>query len=260
MLESRWAYTAMMILATLVTGLLIRRTTGGTANRAISVTPTQRMGILIGGLAGAMFAAKIPFVLSAETPDGVISAWLGDGKTILWGLAGGYVGVEVGKWATWVHGSTGDQFVVALAVGIAVGRIGCLMFGCCYGVETDLPWGLCFTTSADLGTVPRHPTQIYEMIFHLTFAAIAWRGIQRGVIPTCWMPLYLVAYSVYRFASEFVRPEPRMAAGLTFYQWSAIVIVTVFFVILVRRLRRSPRAPAPQPQAPAPSPPTQNSN
>jgi len=247
MLESRWAYTATMIVATLVAGLLVRRAGGGAAGRSISVTPTQRMGIIIGGLAGAMFAAKIPFVLSTDTPEGVISAWLGDGKTILWGLAGGYVGVEVGKWATWVRGSTGDQFVVALAVGIAVGRVGCLMFGCCYGVETDLAWGIRFPAAVDLGTVTRHPTQIYEMSFHSAFAVVAWRGIRRGDIPTCWMPLYLVAYSIYRFSSEFVRPEPRLAAGLTFYQWSSIVIGAAFLVILVVRLRKLPFDPPREP-------------
>ncbi len=68
---------------------------------------------------------------------------------------------------------TGDSFVVGIAAAIAVGRFGCLLFGCCYGLPTTLPWGIGFPSAEDGGTIPRHPTQLYESLFHLSFATLA---------------------------------------------------------------------------------------
>ncbi|QDT10645.1 prolipoprotein diacylglyceryl transferase [Planctomycetes bacterium K23_9] len=246
MLGSRIAYTLCMIAATVVAGLLLRRRQTG-----LFLPPLQRWGIAIGGLIGATFAAKIPFILSVDPDTSLLAAWLSDGKTILWGLTGGYIGVELAKWSLLVKKSTGDTFVVPVAIAIAIGRVGCLLFGCCYGVPTDQSWGIAFVTAPDGGDLLRHPTQIYEIVFHLSFALIAWASINRGSIdPTStnqgggqsltkgnWMPIYLISYAAFRFATEYIRPEIRLAAGLTLYQWSAMVIAAGFSALLVARYR-----------------------
>ena len=228
MYGNRWTYAGMMVLATLVAGVLLRR-----RQTALDLRAEETLGILLGGLCGATLAAKFPFVWSGTATAG-LSLWLADGKTILWGLAGGYAGVELAKWALQVRTRTGDSFVVPLAVAIALGRLGCLLYGCCYGVPTDLPWGLRFVTAADAGTLARHPAQLYEMAFHLSAAAIALVAERRGVLRQRRMPAYLIAYAVYRFVSEFWRTEPAGLFGLTFYQWSAVPIAVGFLVVLMR--------------------------
>lgn len=232
---NRWAYTAMMIIATVVAGLILR-----TQQRGLQLPWRLRLGILLGGLIGATTFAKWPFVWMADPAAG-LGVWFSDGKTILWGLVGGYVGVEVAKWSLHVKTRTGDSFVVAIPIAIAIGRVGCLLFGCCYGQPTDLPWGVGFLTAPDGGTLLRHPTQAYEMIFHISAATIGWLAIQWRWQPGRLMPWYLVGYAVFRFVSEYWRPEPRLAGQLTFYQYSSIVIAIAFGVIIVYRSRALPQ-------------------
>ena len=234
MLGSRAAYFACMLMATIVASVLLRQ-----RQRRLAIGPTQKLGIAIGGLIGATFAAKLPFVIGDDPNAGVIAAWLSDGKTILWGLSGGYIGVEVAKWAFHVKESTGDTFVVPVAVTVAIGRIGCFLYGCCYGVATNQTWGIRFPLAPDAGSLLRHPTQLYELLFHLGFAAIASAAIARTTdhhnlkrLRGNWMPIYLIAYSVYRFTSEFWRPEAVISIGLTFYQWSSIAIALSFATLL----------------------------
>jgi len=233
----RLGYTFFMGLATLTAGWLYRR--GESTSR---MPPHQAWGIAIGALVGATFAAKLPFLLGGNAGGSVLGAWLGDGKTILWGLAGGYAGVELAKWSLHVQTRTGDRFVVPVAAAIAIGRGGCLFAGCCYGAPTNQSWGI-RSALADGGAVLRHPVALYESAFHAAMALLAWWGIRRGLFSTRWMLIYLVAYCVFRFISEWWRDEPVLVAGLTFYQVSAVVIGAVFASIL--SLRSIPSAGRP---------------
>lgn len=237
MFGSRLLYVFCMLLGTLVAAILLRR-----RQQQLAIGVIQKFGIAIGGLIGATFAAKLPFVLSSDPSAGVLAAWMSDGKTILWGLTGGYLGVEIAKWSFHVKSSTGDTFVVPVAVTVAIGRVGCFLYGCCYGVPTNQTWGVRFLLAPDAGALLRHPAQLYELIFHLSFAALASVGISRTReakffkrIQGNWMPLYMIAYSNYRFVSEFWRPEVRTSVGLTFYQWSAIAIAIAFTSLLMVR-------------------------
>ena len=169
--------------------------------------------------------AKLPFVLL--DPDGMRdgSAFFMSGKTILFGLVGGYFGVELVKWRLGITVKTGDSFAVPVAGSIAVGRLSCLAGGCCYGTPTTLPWGLIFPA---VDRLPRHPTQVYEFMFHLT-AAIVLASLQnRGMFRNQLIKLYFISYCVYRFLSEYVRPEARDVSGMTAYQWVASILVALF--------------------------------
>jgi prolipoprotein diacylglyceryltransferase len=223
-----------MLLATAIAAALLRR-----RQENLRINKLQQLGIAIGGLVGATLAAKLPFILGADPATGLWGAWLSDGKTILWALVGGYLGVEVAKWSLHVSTSTGDTFVIPVALAIATGRVGCLLYGCCYGIETDQTWGVRFVGAPDGGTVLRHPAQLYEIVFHVSFALVAWIGIGNPRAPSFlkgnWMPIYMIAYAGFRFGSEYWRPEQRLAANLTFYQWSAVVIAISFALLLVYR-------------------------
>jgi phosphatidylglycerol---prolipoprotein diacylglyceryl transferase len=214
-------YGGIMIAAVVVMSLLLRRW-----QAKLPLTWWEKLTLGIGGFAGAMIGAKLPFALSDWT--GLVSgaAWFSDGKTILCGIVGGYFGVELAKWALDVRIKTGDTFAVPVAVGVAIGRIACFAAGCCYGTPTDLPWGVCFARAGD--STPRHPTQLYEAAFHLTMAGILFALQQKQLCRGQLVKLYILAYLGYRFLTEFIRPEARWLWGLSGYQWTALVLVAVF--------------------------------
>ena len=222
-------YTLIMILA-VATGVWLSRRTQG----ALAISPRERLGIGLGAFCGAMIGAKLPFVLADW--EGLVSgaAWFSDGKTILCGLVGGYVGVEVAKWALDIRVKTGDSFAVPVAAAVGVGRLACLVGGCCYGTPTALPWGVVFR---NVDSQPRHPTQIYEAAFHLAAAAMLWQLQQRGMFRGHLIKLYILAYLAYRFATEFIRPEARLWGGLTGYQWACLALAPVFAALWVRDAR-----------------------
>jgi phosphatidylglycerol:prolipoprotein diacylglycerol transferase len=208
-----------MILAAAVF-LLARRFFPGSTPLA-ALPWRQRLALLLAAFIGGALGAKLPFVFTS----GFFSdtAWLGDGKTITTGLVGAYLAVEFTKWLLGIRVKTGDSFALPLALAMAVGRWGCFFNGCCYGVPTLLPWGVNFQVNGEL--IRCHPTQIYESLFHLTMAGLLLHIIHQGTFRYQRLKLYLIAYGVYRFLSEFIRPEPQGWLGLTFYQWVAMGLI-----------------------------------
>src|SRR5439155_5301681 len=145
--------------------------------------------------------------------------WLPAGKTVVPALAFAYLPVGLTKLALAARATPGDGFAMPLALGLAVGRWGCFCNGCCYGVPTTLPWGVVFHDG-----LPRHPTQLYESLFHCTTAVVLLLLARADALPTHRLQLYLIAYGAYRFLTEYIRPEPPWLWGLTFYQWAALAL------------------------------------
>lgn len=140
------------------------------------------------------------------------------GKTIVGGLLGGWIAVEVVKKRLGVLERTGDLYVLPLLVGIACGRVGCFLSGLedrTYGVETALPWGIDFGDG-----VARHPTQLYEILFLCVLGLIIHR-------PGCEPPrgarfrAFVLAYMGFRLAVDFIKPYEAIA-GLNAIQWAAL--------------------------------------
>jgi phosphatidylglycerol:prolipoprotein diacylglycerol transferase len=141
--------------------------------------------------------------------------------------------VEIAKASLLIRVKTGDSFAVPVAAAVAVGRLGCFSAGCCYGTETSLPWAVNFGDG-----LRRHPTQLYESAFHLTAAlALAWLQ-RRGILKGQLIKLYIIAYLFYRFATEFIRPEPVLWRGLTGYQWACLALIPVFALLWVQDQRQ----------------------
>jgi phosphatidylglycerol:prolipoprotein diacylglycerol transferase len=187
----------------------------------------KRLALGLAAFVGGTLGAKLPFAFTHPRGWLDAAAWLTDGKTVVTGLIGAYLAVELCKLALDVRIKTGDSFAVPLALALAVGRWGCFFNGCCYGTPTDLPWGVRFHHAEPDGTisyVPRHPTQIYESLFHLSMAIVLLQLFRYDLLPRQRLKLYLIAYGIYRFLTEFIRPEPPSWLGLTFYQWAALVL------------------------------------
>ncbi len=205
-----------MVLALVAAFLLFR-----TSQKGLPLSGRERLGIAIGGLIGAMAGAKLPFLFSEWDLFLSGAAWFSDGKTILTGLVGGYLGVEVAKWSLDIRASTGDSFLIPVAVAIGIGRIGCFFGGCCYGTETTLPWGVVFPT---VDSLPRHPTQLYEAMFHFACAGGGWWLQRHRLFVSNQVKLYILVYAIYRFFSEWIRPEARLYGGMTGYQIASLLI------------------------------------
>ena len=213
-------YTLIMIVAIAVGAYACKRT-----QQALPLNGLEKFTLGLGAFCGAMLGAKLPFVFYDR--EGLLSgaAWFANGKTIMCGLVGGYLGVELTKWALDIRTKTGDSFVVPVALAVGIGRLACFVGGCCYGTPTNLPWGTVFPTVDNLA---RHPTQLYEAIFHLTAAGVLLWFRARHWFPGQLAKLYIISYAFYRFGTEYIRPEPHWVAGWTAYQWAALAIVPLF--------------------------------
>lgn len=213
-----WAYPLIMGTA-VATGVVVSRRT----QRPLPLDRWERLAVGLGAFCGGMIGAKLPFVLTDW--DGFLSgaAWFDNGKTLVCGLVGGYFGVEAAKWAMHVRVKTGDTFAAPVAAAIAVGRLACFVGGCCFGTVTTLPWGVDFGDG-----LRRHPTQLYEFAFHASAAVVLYQLQRRHLFRGQLIKLYIIAYLVYRFATEYIRPEPRVWLYLTAYQWAALALVPVF--------------------------------
>jgi phosphatidylglycerol:prolipoprotein diacylglycerol transferase len=216
--EPRYYYTLFMFAASVVF-LVVRHFVPRPP--ALQLQPLWKRCVLgMAAFIGGSLGGKVPFVLGLDsgTPD--LFGWLQDGKTITTGLIGAYLAVELAKVYLQIHVKTGDTYALPLACAMAVGRWGCFFNGCCYGTETTLPWGCTFRDG-----LSRHPTQIYESLFHLGTALILLLLLRTGILRFQHLKLYLICYGVYRFLTEYIRPEPQMWLGLTFYQWVSVALI-----------------------------------
>lgn len=220
----------------LVTGVLLARRAQG----RLPLSGLERIGVLLGGLIGAMVGAKLPFLFTDWSAFLSGVAWFSDGKTILTGLVGGYLGVEVAKWSLDIRTSTGDSFLVPVATAIGIGRIGCFFGGCCYGLPTSLPWGVVFPA---VDALPRHPTQVYEAVFHFAAAAIGLALERTNFLKGNRIRVYILIYALYRFVTEWLRPEARLYFGLTGYQLASLLIAALMAWLWLRS-PRGDEAPA----------------
>jgi phosphatidylglycerol:prolipoprotein diacylglycerol transferase len=149
--------------------------------------------------------------------------------------------------------TTCDVFAPGIALGHAVGRLGCLLAGCCYGRPTSMPWGITFTdpfAASNVGTplgVPLHPTQIYEAGAELLILGVLLLTERRGrgfAGRTFW--LYMLLYGVSRFVIEHFRGDERgfVFDVLSTSQFISVVIVPLSVAMLLYLSRRAAPDPA----------------
>ena len=211
--------------------------------------PTAASGapfaVLMGCLFGAGIGSKAVFWL--ERPDLLVQYWglwhvvfLQSGQSIVGGLLGGLLGVELAKKLHGVTASTGDLFVTPILVGLVVGRVGCFLAGLAddtYGIPTRLPWGVDFGDG-----LARHPTQLYEILF----AAVLWLVLKRSAhrlaaTPGLKFRLMLSAYLLWRLLIDAIKPVPvAWHGGLSGIQWVCLLALLFYLPGTLRRLRCTP--------------------
>lgn len=190
------------------------------------VTRDTRWSVIAAAAVGGMLGSKLLFWF--ENPAATLrhvhdTAFLMGGKSIVGGLLGGTIAVEIVKRFIGERQRTGDLFAVPLCLGIAIGRVGCFLTGLSdqtYGVATALPWGVNFGDG-----VMRHPTQLYEVVFLLLLAAVLSRI--RFVAQGDAFRAFMVSYLVWRLLVDVIKPEVKWVglgaiqiacvAGLVYY-------------------------------------------
>jgi prolipoprotein diacylglyceryltransferase len=178
----------------------------------------------VGGLVGSrlLYLIEDPIELASRWAD---PTFLLGGKTIVGGLIGGLVAVEWIKRRLGVDVATGDLLVLPLAVGMAIGRVGCFLSGLAdrtYGLSTRLPWGVDFGDG-----VMRHPTQLYEIVVLAGLAALLVAFADRLPVVGDRFKLFMLGYMTFRLAVDFIKPGVRLG-GLTVIQWACLALIAYY--------------------------------
>jgi len=194
-----------------------------------SIDTPARWSVIAAAVFGAAIGSKVLFWL--EDPGETLAHWndpvfLLGGKTIVGGLIGGLVGVELEKRWAGITRRTGDLFAMPLAAGIAVGRIGCFLSGLpdrTYGTPSSVPWAVDFGDG-----IPRHPTQIYESIVMAAAAVLLGRLTCRPHREGDVFKLFMTIYFALRLLVDVIKPEVRVLFGLSSLQWAAVAVLVYY--------------------------------
>ena len=127
----------------------------------------------------------------------------------------------------------------ALAVGHAIGRVGCFMVGDDYGRPTSLPWGIAFPDGLPPTTVAVHPTQLYETLALLVLAWMLLRWRNHEVPDAAVLGRYLMLAGAIRFAIEFVRINEPVVGPLTLAQIISLGVIAAGMMVMLRAPRRT---------------------
>ncbi|HYC27350.1 MAG TPA: prolipoprotein diacylglyceryl transferase family protein, partial [Chitinophagaceae bacterium] len=184
------------------------------------VASRSRIWVIIGAIFGALIGSRL--LGSLERPYELFmtdNLWLYiyANKTVVGGFLGGLIGVELAKKLIGEKKSSGDLFVYPMILALCIGRVGCFSMGVyeeTYGTETSLPWGM------DLGDgLSRHPVDLYEIIF-LVFLWVIFKRTQQTYILNngALFKLFMIAYLLFRFLLEFIKPHYTLSIGLSSIQ------------------------------------------
>ena len=157
-------------------------------------------------------------------------------------------------------GAFGDYAVPGFAAGLAVGRLGCFLAGCCYGRATSLPWGVVFPTDHPTHGARVHPVQLYEMGFALAWVVLSLVLWDKRRFSGEAFAAFIASYAVWRFFVEFLRDDSDrgmwLAGLLSTSQVVSLVVLpaTLFFWWRALRLLREGKLRVPgTPLASSPS-------
>jgi phosphatidylglycerol---prolipoprotein diacylglyceryl transferase len=197
-------------------------------------TDERLVPIFVFGLCGAFVGAKAAFIFAEGWSHQSSYEGLLSGKSILGGLLGGFIAVEIAKRIVGYRAVTGDRFAAVIPFGIIFGRIGCLAHGCCLGKICPAAW----YTWEDSQGVARWPAVPLEIGFNLmalfVFAVFRRKELLKGQ----HFHIYLMAYGTFRFFHEFYRDTPALNMGLNGYQVISLFLIAAGGIAALVRAAR----------------------
>ena len=199
------------------------------------ISSDDRTLIFIAAAAGAFVFSRL--VGAFENPDLFLNridiSTLYGNKTILGGLLGGLLAVEICKKIIGVKSSSGDLMTYPLILAMLIGRLGCHLAGLedgTFGTASQLPW------SIDFGDhIFRHPTNLYEMLF-LALLWLSLLALERAtqLADGTRFKLFLFSYCVFRFLIEFIKPKFMLLFDCSSIQIAALLGVFYYTYLFIK--------------------------
>ncbi|UNY99752.1 prolipoprotein diacylglyceryl transferase [Zhouia spongiae] len=202
-----------------------------------SINTNNRLSIILGAAIGALIGSRLMGFLENPVFDSnhISIFQLFNLKTIMGGLFGGLLGVEVTKKIIGEKKSSGDLFVLPIILGIFIGRIGCFLSGTnefTYGKETTSFLGM------NLGdNLYRHPLALYELFFLALLFIVFYKVKPRLATDSGTLfKLFMIAYFAFRFVIEFLKPNLFFVIGLSSIQWLCIICLLYYHKTIIKYL------------------------
>jgi len=200
-----------------------------------NIAAANRSWIFIGAIFGALLGSRL--IGGLEDPVQLLHSHsillhFYENKTVLGGFLGGLLGVELVKKCIGETKASGDLFVYPLLLALIIGRVGCFSMGvyeATYGTATTLPWGM------NLGDgLSRHPVTLYEIIFLL----LLWAGLRRAgnkweLAPGARFKLFMIAYALFRFLLDFIKPVYIFGIGLSTIQLTGLAGLLYYYRYII---------------------------
>jgi len=198
------------------------------------------------GIPSGIIFAKLLHVVDwwdyyLQNPGQIIGA---AGLAAYGGILGAALGVWVySKFSKFNFGYFADVVTPGIILAQAIGRVGCTINGCCYGIACSLPWGIAYTNPNSLAPlgVTVHPTTVYEIIYLLIIFGVLLKLKGRFKPDGSLFLIYLGLYSLWRISSDFLREGTPFLFGLHQAQVISIIVLAVAVSLLAYRTRWAPR-------------------
>jgi len=203
-------------------------------NSSDQISNENRLIIFIGAAAGAFIGSHIVGVVENPTLLKQFSlVYFMGNKTIVGGMLGGLIGVELTKKRIGVTASSGDLMVYPLILAMIIGRTGCFLAGLedgTYGIASNLPWAINFGDG-----IRRHPTNLYEIVFWLILW-VALRFTERKVKLSngSRFKIFMASYLLFRFLIEFIKPDYFFSFGLGVIQLVCLAGILYYYKVFVQ--------------------------
>jgi len=234
--QAHIVHSAFEMAAFFLGGWLWRRSRKG---HSLLLDRSPDFPALVGCLLGAVTGSKLANWIQDPGPLIVHGMLRIPGQSMVGGLLGAWLGVELAKRLFGMRESTGDGFVQPMLWGLCVGRIGCFLAGLnedTFGLPTNLPWGV------DLGDgISRHPAPLYEILFAATLALVLRRWPTNAPIGLRFR-ICAAAYMAWRIGVEFLKPRPWDFMGFSGLQWiclAGLAWAATEIVITMKRPRHA---------------------
>lgn len=198
------------------------------------ISAEHRLIIFIGAAAGAFLGSHLVGIF--ENPQQLFAHFslfyfMGN-KTIVGGMLGGLIGVELTKKQLGVTASSGDMMVYPLILAMVIGRTGCFLAGLedgTFGISSDLPWAIDFGDG-----IHRHPTNLYEILFWLMlWLVLKLIEKKHHFADGARFKVFMVSYLVFRLLVEFIKPDYFFSFGLSVIQLVCIGGILYYYKVLL---------------------------
>ena len=242
------SYGLMLALAFLIgTWLSLREA------RRLALDEDRLVNVILVVLVASVLGARALYVMEhiqefRREWGSVIALWQG-GLTLYGGIvAGTAAGLMAARRFGLPMWTVADALTPSLALGAAIGRVGCYLNGCCYGRPTGLPWGVVFPPDSyaglEFGNAPVHPSQLYLAAAGLALFVLTWALRRRNAVPGTLFWAFIVLFALIRIPLDLTRAYEPEATVLRLPMFEIIesqltsLALALFGLLMIVRLRR----------------------